>query len=558
MKSSNVLTAQTYEHDSPRRLPVHESDLIFICGFARGGTSWLRDCVAAHPDVSPLPSEIVYQPTGGSPGRARLARKAIKLYRKYGRCLSLLNLQRFAEIGKDAFLAEILDAIKKHDLPGPRFVSKAPANSVYLDSLCRLFPKSKFLFIVRDPRDVLVSHQRGTRGWMKGANSTVDGCMEKLRLYYESFLEASQYQNLMLVQYEKLHQDFYTTSERIFSFLGLRTSPDIVRAVYKKSEFAAQTGRRYTEDPSSPRRKGVIGEWGTYLSEREKGWYAKRRFWQEFLGTYGYPMEPLTYEGILTAMQETGVHALDETELLGRTINRHKANLLLLHDIDALGSQESRNSIVRTAEIEGRLGLASFFNFLPLDDERYRHASEREVLRLMEEIKTINPRATFGLHFNAAERYFAAGAEDAADDHPAMKVALDYLHQQIDDYARHGITFKLATAHGYGRGKKRPNNRDSQVFTNELTRRDVMLFDTVIRPEIDKQASCCVKFTDVGGAFSIRDMPHGGMPDIAESYRMLPAGCLIRFLTHPGNYRIDRALVLATRIYHSPEFTDAA
>ncbi len=539
--------------------PPREKDLIFVCGFARAGTSWLRDCVATHPEVSRVPSEIVYRPDARTRVQMLLARGLRPINQRLAGFLSFQNTKGSAQNGRDDdFLAEILDSINKHQLSGPRFVSKAPANSMHLATLCRMLPHSKFLFIIRDPRDVLVSHQRGNRQWMNGANSTVEGCMEKLKSYFDAYLDASGYSNLMMVQYEKLHQDFYVTMGRVFTFLGLTSTPAIVHSVYKKNNFVARTGRRNKEDPASPRRKGVIGDWGTYLSQRERDWYGKNPFWRDFLAAFGYSTHPLTYKGILSAMKEAGVRALDEAQLLQRTIDYQKVNLVLLHDMDSLTTVESRKSILRSAEIEGALGLASIFNFLPLDDQRYQSVSATDVLGLMDQITKLNSRAAIGLHFNAAERFFPTSTEDAGDDHPAMKMAVEYLHKQLDDYARLGVSFKLATAHGYGRGKKKPNNRDSRIFTNELIKRNVALFDNIIRPEMDAQASCCIKFTDVGGALSIREMPHAGMPDLADSYRVLPPGCLVRFLSHPGNYPIDRALALASRIYGSPGPSESA
>jgi hypothetical protein len=105
----------------------------------------------------------------------------------------------------------------------------------------------------------------------------------------------------------------------------------------------------------------------------------------------------------------------------------------------------------------------------------------------------------------------------------------------------------MATAHGYGRKKKLPNNRDSKVLTFELDTRGIKMFDTVIRSHIDKAATTKAVVTDVSGPLMIRKMPNDGPVDEAKTYRGFPPGALIRFLTHPGNYNIRRPLCLGLR-----------
>ncbi|MCH7526155.1 MAG: sulfotransferase [Planctomycetes bacterium] len=36
------------------------SNMIFICGFTRGGTSWLRRTLCNHPDLTIVPGEVVF------------------------------------------------------------------------------------------------------------------------------------------------------------------------------------------------------------------------------------------------------------------------------------------------------------------------------------------------------------------------------------------------------------------------------------------------------------------------------------------------------------------
>ncbi len=211
--------------------------MIFVTGFARGGTSWLRDCVAFHPQVVSIPYEM-------------------PLFRDLP--------------DRDSILSEIAAAIDSQCLPQSNFyVNKAPANAPFLQKACHLFPEAKFIFIIRDPRDVLVSHQRGNQAWMRGANSAIDGCMKKIQRYYEGYLAAEGSPNLLLVKYEDLHQQFPATLRYIYEFIGLDLDADLVERCFEVNNFVAATGRAHREDQDATSRKGVIGDWAAYLSDSE-------------------------------------------------------------------------------------------------------------------------------------------------------------------------------------------------------------------------------------------------------------------------------------------------
>lgn len=492
--------------------------LILVTGFARGGTSWLRDCIDFHPDVDRIPHEQVVRDDARSP--AAIAR----------------------------FFSEAVETLQS---PKPYVVNKAPANAPLTRAIAEAMPDVKMLFIIRDPRDVFISHKRGTKKWMGGKNSTVSGCMAKTRSYYEGYLAARQLPNVMLVSYESLHQDFHRTMAKVYDFIGLPYDHALLEANFKANNFVAAAGRR-TEDRADARRKGVVGDWSLYLEPKERRFFEQDPFWCDFFRTHGYTWEMPTHRGILSAMREAGVRFLDLDAVLNRDLDPQRVNVLLLHDIDDLNRAEARASVLKTAEIEHELGAPSIFNFLPLDDTRYRKAGESGVLKIIAGIKERHPRAEIALHLNAAERFFPADAEDADDSHPRMRDAVRYLHEQVQAYARHGIKLRFATAHGYGRAKKRPNNRDSELLTRELQTLGIPLWDNVLRGPLDEKATHVTAFHDVGGPLAIRGMPSAHPPHSVQAYRDFPPGGLIRYLSHPGNYDIERTLSLGLRFNRSP------
>jgi len=489
--------------------------MIFVTGFARGGTSWLRDCLGSHPDVTRVPGEL---PVFARPPFER-----------------------------GAVEAAIEATLREKNLEGERFVSKAPANAPHLAEAARAFPGARFVFIIRDPRDVFTSHKRGDRDWLRGSNSRVQGCMDKIRRYYDGYVHAAHRDNVYLIRYEDLHQDFEATMPRLLELLGLSSDPGIVDRIRRENDFRARTGRRHTEDRGSPRRKGVVGDWATALGRREVAWFRNDRFWSRFLEAHGYPERPLSYAAILEAMRAAGVHEVTEQELLDCAVDPDRAQVVIMHDLDVLGDRASHRSVLRSARIAADFGFGCLYNVLPLDDRRYQGASPGKIGRLLRKLRRTNPKATLGLHVNATERFFPAEAPDAGNEHPDVERAIAYLHEQVDAYLEIGVSFRIATAHGYGRGKRLPNNRDTPVFGEELLKRGIHLFDSHLRPQIRERAKVYASFTDVGKPLAVRGMPDAGPLGDPETYRRLPGGTFVRFLNHPGNYPIDRPMTLAMR-----------
>lgn len=494
--------------------------MVFVTGFARGGTSWLRDCIGSHPDVAVLPRERV-----------------------------VFRDMKNPEGIRDYFQRETVEISESI----PFIVNKAPANAPHFGSAARAFPESRFIFIIRDPRDVLVSHQRGTKAWMKGANSTVKGCMSKTQRYYEGWQDAAGLPNVMLVRYEDLHQDFFETSQRVFNFIGVSARDEILNEVYTKNNFAAQTKRANVEDRSDARRKGVVGEWGQELKEKDVAWYKKSAFFSDFMHSNGYDWTSNTYANIVGAMKEAGVYFVSEKDLLTGHLDSDRPNIVLQHDIDLLNKPWCFESVKRTAEIEAVLGLVASYNFLPLDDRRYSKAKQKAILDLIRSLRLINPLSYVGLHVNACERFYPPNAPDAGDDVPVdLPKIRAYLRKQVQDYRDAGIDFQIATAHGYGRGKLLPNNCDTPEIKADLADLGIVHFDTSIRTALRSKAPQVSAITDVGGMLKSRRLGNSFRLTDPRAYEALPAGGYLRFLTHPGNYPVDTPSTLIMRMFTRP------
>jgi len=189
---------------------------VFLTGFLRSGTTLLGQVLAGHSDVETMHERDCLvdavndfiAPADGMDRLVSLSDPEAKLYaERYwarARCYGQ-NLRR------------------------AMFVDKAPAMTPLLPLVAKLFPKAKVLFLIRDPRDVVLSCFR--RRFAMSAEkfdmmtlpdiaTTYVATMELAALYREKLgLE------ILDVRYEALTLDFETEVGKVCGFLGLEWQP---------------------------------------------------------------------------------------------------------------------------------------------------------------------------------------------------------------------------------------------------------------------------------------------------------------------------------------------
>ncbi|HEY8003975.1 MAG TPA: sulfotransferase [Phenylobacterium sp.] len=244
--------------DAPTLAPAPDAPAshVFLVGFPRSGTTLLEQALAGHLDVVTLEEAptlaAAHAEFMGSPeGLERLSR---------------LTDEAAAE-WRAAYWTEVRD--QGAEPAGRVFVDKAPAGTVDLPLVAKLFPAARILFAVRDPRDVVLSCLRNnfqlnavTYAFTElgEAAACYAGCMQLAQLYRRLLPLAWRE-----VRHETLIDDFETELAAICGFLGL--SPDPAMA-----DVAATARSRAVRTPSAPQvraglnRKG-LGRWRAY--ERE-------------------------------------------------------------------------------------------------------------------------------------------------------------------------------------------------------------------------------------------------------------------------------------------------
>ena len=180
---------------------IDAARLIFIGGFPRGGTTWLRNCIGTHPDIIEIIGELA-------------------LFRRHN------NRE------------DIVRAMTRHECAGAStYVEKSPSTARFLPKALELLPEAKFLFIIRDPRDAFVSHNRSTEPWTEGSNSTVEGCLGSLEAHYRGYEAVKADRHVFLVRYEDLQTRFAATLANVFGFLEVPSDASLISDSYRKNIF---------------------------------------------------------------------------------------------------------------------------------------------------------------------------------------------------------------------------------------------------------------------------------------------------------------------------------
>ena len=229
---------------------------VFLVGFPRSGTTLLEQALAGHPRVLALEEA----PTLADP------------YQEFLRDDD--GLARLARIGAqetEVWRARYWQAVRDHRVEprGRVFVDKAPAGTLNLPIVAKLFPQAKVLFAVRDPRDVVLSCAMNAFQ-MNSLTYAFTDLSETAACYGACMALAEIYRvrlplEVMEVSHEALVEDFPGELAAIAAFVGLSFDPAM-------TDIAATSLARRVRTPSAVQvRAGLnrrgLGRWRSYANE---------------------------------------------------------------------------------------------------------------------------------------------------------------------------------------------------------------------------------------------------------------------------------------------------
>lgn len=255
---------------------LDELPLFFIVGRGRSGSTLLRSLFDAHPQVKiPLESRFVqylyykypvsrkWNPGTASRAIQDLERgfeppdlsrdhldKEIQEHASdltFDRVCKLIYLNTHTEFPKEEILA---------------IGDKNPRYTFFIPQILKLFPKAKFIHLVRDYRDNVVSIQRAGK-LIKESGNTYSSMGRWI--LYNRFVQKFQKRypdRFRRVQFEELIRDPETVMKGLCSFLELDYKPEVMNyqegmgRYFRQKEFSALHGSLQT-----PFDLSKIGEW---------------------------------------------------------------------------------------------------------------------------------------------------------------------------------------------------------------------------------------------------------------------------------------------------------
>lgn len=229
------------------------SNLLFIVGMPRSGTSLCEQVLSAHPDVLACGELASMQNIEDS-----FTRRGINPY--------LLQQQGQPRANELAAAAELyLSALPKNHSKYQRIVDKAPMNFERVAMIQQIFPAARFIYCKRHPLDTILSCF--IQDFHAGVNFTFK--LEHVTRIYIDHVRLMQHwialfpQQVLTVNYESLVSDLEAEAKAMARFLQLEFEPGMLSPHLQDRAVATASNVQVRK----PVYTSSIGNWRNYQQQ---------------------------------------------------------------------------------------------------------------------------------------------------------------------------------------------------------------------------------------------------------------------------------------------------
>ncbi|MBK9132724.1 MAG: sulfotransferase [Gammaproteobacteria bacterium] len=274
-------------------MSTNEQRLIFLGGAPRSGTTLLQNILDMHPDILGGPEFLHLPDILQLRGKLRdsVARGWIDL---------ICSAEEVDERMRNLIGGFLLTFADRH---GAKLLSeKTPENVLVFPKLVELFPGSKFIHIVRDPRATVASLlEVGKKARRKGETPALftrdaQSAIRHVRRCLDSGFSASRTapDKVYTLVYERLIRDPEAEGRQICGFLGVSWAPEMLRpgekrhmgesAITVNSKEIWYDAKTYNSNPQPD----SLEKWRETLAAHEKLMIARAFSDSEDLSRLGY------------------------------------------------------------------------------------------------------------------------------------------------------------------------------------------------------------------------------------------------------------------------------
>lgn len=306
------------------------TDPFFIVGTGRSGTTLVQRMLAAHPSMV-IPPETQFfsrfdpairftDPLRERDVDAYLARVAQDpWWSQLG--LDIDELLAHIEGGArraDMILWWILRELSPDAPAGTRFGEKTPHHEKRVARIGMLFPAARFIHVVRDPRDVVVSLRR--EEWWPWKSVQRTAVAVRKTLHRQLINERAMGDRYMRVRYEDVVADTEGVLRRVCAHIGEDFDERILRYHESQETGFLEGERAWKELSTKPLDASRIGRWKEHLSAREAS-CVERWVGDELMAEYGYARSERGYS-LVDRVRDAGERAWWFVSRQGRSVKK--------------------------------------------------------------------------------------------------------------------------------------------------------------------------------------------------------------------------------------------
>lgn len=256
-----------------RRARLADGRFFLLTGFPKSGTTWVHTILDAHPAVLCRGEDDLN-------ALARVIAPALEEYNQHSQSrnasLPKDNHARFGERDLEVMIAAAAVVLWGKEAGNDVLRVGAKMNDLAMnntEALCDMFGPLSIVHVLRDVRDVIVSgyfnnlrtnREQTLARWPTLADMVRDAVpMWRNSLATLRAVAAKDHVHMLEIRYEQLLAEPAAEVARLFAFLDVDASADLVARIVDETRFDRMAGGRQAGDEASGQfmRKGVAGDW---------------------------------------------------------------------------------------------------------------------------------------------------------------------------------------------------------------------------------------------------------------------------------------------------------